>query len=544
MKKNSIFKALCFSCFCVSVAYPSRIHAQPIAQSSEPAVVYKTREDIPEVICEILQRHNILSGNIERYVLAFFRERAQDKKVLRQSDIERLRLQAEVSRRKAAAKKLLDYDDNFDGIVTRQELENAMMKMFGITEADHEAKSRVKSDIRMFIETQLRADVNGDGKIDLTEAAEFSSYRTEDNVYAERFLSLDLDGDGAFSIQEMTAILKAGVAVLDQNKDGRIDTQETQWLYKKNNERKNKNQDRSTLLARCQFPVLKRGETLVFVVTDEGGYYSSAGLGGQADVTYAADINIAPGDGTRRYYVVAASAEKMVWRLRGDVKHISQVVVVGPKSNSGVVGVSAGQVVFAKTEDCFFEVQKEIAEHAASGVLTKNVKFLTGHAPVMEVVAPQLLQATFDTLTGSVEKKNGTASNLASNQNTARDMKSLLEQAVRPVADLKVNEIVSQNQRIDLYAVPPGVYGLEVLIKNGAIELMPNGSRPNSFFFKVKSTVPALPIGLGEVPGVTFSFSVPTGVAASITMPKELYLCEPAAEHAQERIYSTDCAAD
>lgn len=321
-----------------------------------PPVTYASPDEIPDALLRFLQRGDIFREElINNGVLAVRRAAADNEKITPQ-DIKRAADAQKVMQRAAALRDIIVYDENLDGRITQAEIVNFLhqqaaqqMAMRGSARREDLRSAQVKK--------IMEADLDGDGVITLREAVESFQARparSEENNAA--LLALDIDGDGAFSVHEISHLLQAASLQLDKNGDGRLTREELEPLTQRERNRREA-KALADSLAKCKIPPPDAADK-IFTLNIQGGLsVSSAAVGAQDVLTTAAGIMVE--QGASPLYLMLSAESPMVWDIKGETKRIARLVVLGSAKGpqqtevlAGVRGVPADKITFLQSRDC------------------------------------------------------------------------------------------------------------------------------------------------------------------------------------------------
>lgn len=448
-----------------------------------PDIYFSGKEDIPEAIYSFFQSSGAYPEEVVLGAVQFVRREAADKKALRLSDIERKRESVERQGRRSAVQSIVSYDQDFDGKVTREEVEAVLRERYTQSNSgrfpNDGGESRLQEDIR----NVMKADMDGDGTVTLAEAANAFSARKPpiDSFDRHRqLISLDIDGDGAFSTLEAEAIVRAAFPLLDENGNGVLDAEEKRWI-------ENRQRGRQEIQKRlkevesisCDLPPADKTEDVTLVALIEGAIYSDVTVAGHKTLTYVTDLKISTG--REKSYLVLAADSPMIWRIREGADKISKLVVVAPRGNdgapvAGVMGIARDRVSFRTKEECVPLLRGEIGngEDALPQAKAVILKAL-GKAPAV-VSAHHVGAALEITEDGKVvwQDRRPLAPENPSDEFDDKVWRAHIAPHEKPLARLNSKEVISL-AKPEPYIVLPTVYGVASLVKKGDLTPVPTG---------------------------------------------------------------------
>lgn len=280
---------------------------------------------------------------------------------------------------------LADFDA--DGNTTKAELEtyygwSSRQDSAGLIRGTIPTDEEISQFIQKHVEEALRADSNGDGVVTFVEALNFAPKlarpRPERAPRRPIPLSLDANGDGIVSKNELLQALDRLLAEIDADHDGIFSEPELtasmarfgipyalspQEEERRRTEAKKREQD-----TRCALPKVPAGAKVALVGSYEGLAYSSASIGSVDEPILVSDIRIEPGKDP--LYVVLASYRPTIWRFSGEVSRVAMAVasahVVGAKDipRVGIVGLSPQTVHLLPDRRCLSYFSKVNSKEA------------------------------------------------------------------------------------------------------------------------------------------------------------------------------------
>lgn len=446
--------------------------------SKLPAVQYKTVDDIPTPVIEFFHRSAFIENALSQG-LSVIRNIGEGQRRLTREHVDSARQREERDQKRRAVTSVVVYDLNFDGYVTRAEIEEALQ--VDQRNVDVDRVKRQSDEI-------MAMDTDGDGRISLREAAEapsqkknYGSRRMQGNQL-ENLLSLDIDGDGALSDKEMEAIIYAGFAVLDVDGDGKLSEQEQQQqpLFVRA-QRERERADLESRISKCQAPKPAAEDDIAFLAAHNASAYSSAGFTTYKRLTYAAEVSVSALD--KKTYLALASSEPMIWDITGTTSRVSQVLIFGPRDQagailSGVRGFDKSRISFLAVEDCLPQMSREIRGDK-SGEMEQSslaLEMFLGRAPTVAQGIRTLYEAAL--LRGGFVLVQSPPPGKLEKPQDGFDAEIWTERIAAAKTDLRLiaaQDVFSSAKIADM-SVLPASYGLAKLVHDGVIEKVPTGN--------------------------------------------------------------------
>lgn len=364
---------------------------------------------------------------------------------------------------------------------------------FKVTRAELERASRGEEAMRdREVQAQLgRLDANGDEIITLAEMAASASVRGRpDDDRLDRLLALDPNRDGRLTAPELSGLVAQRFAAVDQDEDGLISAEE----YAPIADRVRQIRMEQSLL-RCVLPSVPAGARLIVYGGYEGDSVSSAVIGGPDEETNLIDVVIEPG--STPLYIVLASYESMLWRVRGATQRVAQVVVSSSQADprgisaSGVAGLPRSKVAIAEPR-CpgYFKgdggQEQEAAEAVVRRATGRKPDAMFGSYSVRAVALPS------GTLTKAERDKAPVPRGFDA---------AMWREAVRfwpgGLVAVDPRQVVART-RVKRYRVLPSQMGLAQLLGSGAIQRTANGRA-----LRIVRPIPHLPPSMGGAHSAT-----------------------------------------
>ena len=312
-----------------------------LAQTEEPkpTSTYETVEAIPLILRSQLASSQYKEAYTAQ-ILTLFRQATGNKALLTQADIDRANKKYDDNVGRQSAQKLLSYDMDFDGFVTREEIKTKIDENRANSPA--EFRNRMAVDDAAFeerrqheIDNILKDDADGDGKVSLQEAATAAVKNTHRsnrrNKELNDYLALAKSPEAGLSATELENMTLKAFATIDKNNDGMIGPEEAQLL--------NQQARAQALLARrgnedakCLIPKEKITGKLHALAVHEGATASNLSLATQNDDVSIITVDIENGD--EPISLILSASNAVIWDIRGAVQRIAHAAVIGPQENS------------------------------------------------------------------------------------------------------------------------------------------------------------------------------------------------------------------
>ena len=216
--------------------------------AAEPKQGAATVPDITQLPTSIA---TMTASTRERFVsqmMSPFRSAAGSDHILEQSDIDAMNERQQAASRAGRIQKLLKYDLDSNGVVVRGEI------LRGLSSTRTNTKY-----LRRQVDRLMTADTDGDGRITLEEILKQPAParpRTRNNNRAADLLTLDPNGDGRLTGNELEAIARGIFASFDVDGNGHLSAQERSAWNKvaKEARRRQRERPRPRELASCSVP--------------------------------------------------------------------------------------------------------------------------------------------------------------------------------------------------------------------------------------------------------------------------------------------------
>ena len=267
--------------------------------------------------------------------------------------------------------RVMTFDLDGDGVVTREELE------IGLTaEARRSLQDSLKGveptrEQLLALRDKLMApyladDFRQDGRITLDEMQRAADEQRDFGPFVLDRVPLDLSprGDGLVTREDYEAAVRRTFDSFHVNHDGVISPEEARAApaaVREIEQRENVERSAARLEAyyagivpRCGIPRASPEAKAYLVMTDFATAVSDVALGDSPAPAGVADL-IAP-SGSGPVYLWVYNVEPMVWRISGAVDQIEAVVAAGRtarRGNVGVIGVSRDKIHLVENEGCF-----------------------------------------------------------------------------------------------------------------------------------------------------------------------------------------------
>jgi len=494
------------------------------ASAGSDAVGQSRADKIPAKV--LLDR---MSGTRNAYIAAamqpFWRSTGQDL-VLDRGDIERAKQRAGAVYRVTQLGKILKFDLDGDGKVTRREIDDTFRGDRKYT------PDRAEKLFQSF----AAYDINGDGAISIKEILTGSEQQKDTgNIRRSRsrtrllddMLALDPNGDGQLTGNELERLLRAAYTAFDRDGNGVFSAEEAKRLnkVKRGINKKIKEKQR---IETCKLTEAATDAKVVLVGAYDSGSISTLSVAGPERLTATSVLEIEPGD--TPLHIVAMSLRPMIWRLTGATTRVARFVAMATPlgkdklPNVGVAGLPESRISFVSAKPCFrfFTEPKSgdarIAKAVVENKLQRPVEIVIAgyrlpgaNIPSGKLApnyAPNGGSMMFDLGAGNDIVVLGSKSNVLVKKNGDLFFggRPLIANSPPPGIDGKTfgefnfrfpGGVVKVDARgvvapvpVETYEVLPQLAGIIQLMGEGRIERLSDG------FFLIKKPIPRIPPGL------------------------------------------------
>lgn len=300
--------------------------------------------------------------------------------------------------------KVLAYDLDGDGIVTRAEVELGVAVELRRRNYSRETPEELAPTIARIVDDILAADRTRKGRVTYAELATWAEGQLaavpQPEPPALALLGLDANGDGVVTREEFNAALKSVFDEADADRDGALSSDEVRTFAARlgdarlmdDAEREAREAEAAQRKARaaCPAPEPSAQAKIVLYGAYTGRGLSSAAIGGDDAEVGVADIVIERGPDP--IYLVLTSFDGMIWRVSGAVERVEHAligaVVRGAENapRAGVVGLPRDRVTILPKADCLSDEARNATSRVESdrekvAEAVRDVKTLTGRAP-------------------------------------------------------------------------------------------------------------------------------------------------------------------
>lgn len=320
-----------------------------------------------------LAREEYIAG-----VLRVIRENAEDRITLTQADAER---QKKLHREEAVTRQvtqLVAFDTNHDGFITREEISERLERNYGRQRSIRPDSLELSSLIDGQIQSQMKYDRNGDGKISYAEMAILDEKEKSNQYEGRRFnlsdyLVFDANKDGKLTIDELETAARNAFAQVDANGDSIVSNQELAPLEQI---KKNSTFARSG----CVQSDVPKDAKIVFIDTYEAQTLSNIALTGQDEVVKSGKVIVQKS--SKPVYLVLSSMNPSIWEIEGSKDQVKGVLLAGRKNSSGQImsgatGVSSKIVRYLDRNTC---MPRSGSDNSSSDVAKMQMLPLMGRA--------------------------------------------------------------------------------------------------------------------------------------------------------------------
>jgi hypothetical protein len=331
------------------------------------------------------------------YMRAAFYESNPDERGVSPQGIDDLRRNSVARQRSQVLARILSYDLDGDGNVTKDEITGVMQprarQLIQVNGVQREpTPQQVRLQLDKLVSDALKPDADGDGVITAAEIqreAQRHAYQADLGwrLGATLFvpMTLDADGDGIVSLAEYQAAVRKQFDAIDQDRDGRISAGEFADFGKRPIEAWRAFQSAraaqlrtlrfQAAVAECGVPPAPAGIRLLLLGAYQGKALSNAWIGTQDSVTSVTTVEIAPG--REPLYLALASYDAMIWDIVGATERIAGIVAhaetaANPAGSQrdkplvGVIGVPREMIRFTAHAECLVRVTEETIEDGSA----------------------------------------------------------------------------------------------------------------------------------------------------------------------------------
>lgn len=314
-------------------------------------------------------------------ILANIRQYGRTKMAIDAEDVKGFMERDARQRRISKINEFVRYDLDFNGEVTRDEIEDAIKAEYANYSGFGEYRTYDDTRTSRVMTEFLKFDVNGDQVVTYQEIGSspfVSNQTTVRNSPITDLLALDPNSDGVLTLDELKNLAERAFATLDSDGDGIISQSERKAFDESERSQARQSSKVSrpgtsvtmgpSSFSRRQgcgaFPAPQTDSKILDITAEGGGATSTATLVGQSIETKAIPVLIEKGD--TPLYIVANSSQPVIWQFSGATERVSHLVLLGPsyvvnssnpdlftgKVNVGVTGIDRFKVTFRKAQEC------------------------------------------------------------------------------------------------------------------------------------------------------------------------------------------------
>jgi Ca2+-binding EF-hand superfamily protein len=317
-----------------------------VAQIPSPA---PSREAATQMMLLQLQAGATLGGYLERLRQDFRQLDADQDGVLTAADADLHEAVTRAQIRTTAAAQILRADLDGDGVVTADEVRRLLLY-------ERRAQAFAGQPVDAEVSRLMAADKDHDGKITLAEAMSAGELRPENRFIkmsgpsqrvrellalsrsgdgkvsladfeaagTEQFHSVDRDGNGTISQEELNALRQRQAEELQQRMTAAREAEQSRQREQRQQADAAREAEQQ---AECAMPKASEAAKVVVLSAQRSEALARVGLGSQDVATGTGEIRIEPGP--EPLYVVVISQEPTIWRLTGATARIERLVAAG-----------------------------------------------------------------------------------------------------------------------------------------------------------------------------------------------------------------------
>jgi Ca2+-binding EF-hand superfamily protein len=458
------------------------------ASQAEPRQQPASLLDVERVIAQGLAPGQRVHRFIESIKTIFHQLDVDRDGVITEADRQSSRQSIAALQRPQIVAQLLRVDYDGDGVVTRGELERYVdtMRRMNAHSGPPEVAARRAQGLANWLEVQMRADRNGDGRIDWAEMIAYARQTTEINPLstfdpAYQTMLAFANRDGKTTMDEFVTALEKRFAEVDTDEDGIISREEFDAYWSRVGRPAPQvaaiqPSPQELAAEQCKLPrAPKDARVIVFNGYSFDGL-SSVAIGSQDEITNATRVVIEPG--REPLYLLLVGWNRVIWQFEGAVDRVKHAVLAtvtaydGKPTPAGATGLPQNIVTIAHQDPCTQFWVNMTTKHADD---TRNsMRLLTGRPPDsiidrgdvwnLHLPSGQVLKPTND------ERRRGIPWSGRAGPDASKFTTKMLTYNRGGVVRIDADRVVS-GQPATPYEVLPGHAGLVQLMLAGAIDV-------------------------------------------------------------------------
>lgn len=470
--------------------------------------------DITPVLREQLS-HAPYKEQYINQILSTIRREASDQTTLTQKDIDDKALAQHHRARHAQASRTLEYDINFDGVVTKDEaLQSLSDRKEYNTELSRltpEQRLRIDQANIKQVEKVMLLDTNHDGQLTIDEmytlSTDTSSQQNRAKDHLENLLMLAQDPAKGINVAELKTYAEQAFDTVDSNSDGNLSRDELSRLKPPPETRASRGGlDQASFggsvhpnIRMSEFPRPTATSDVVVINAYEGETTSNITIAGQETETRIIPITISKGE--QKLFVIVSSLSPTIWQIKGDTSRVERFIVIGPALsalnsgkqdrrnpvNAGVVGLPRDIVHFIHSRDHNLQGLWK-ADQASSQSTHATIQQMIGKEPTSTLTNYGLLSVGIQGAQAKAGQVTAGKSPPPPPGFHERTWQTHLKFTPGGIITIDASDVVSQAPAA-AYEVLPNWAGIAKLVKDGAIERSPSG-------FRIVKDIPYYPSGM------------------------------------------------
>lgn len=434
-------------------------------------------------------------------VLRPIRTQGRSKVSIDKEDVVSVLKKSSDNERRRQVQQYLQYDLNFDGIVTEQEALEYLESQFKQSNGASKDDVRLEHSKKQVLAGFASLDSNNDRSLNMQEMSVVAKRDDRRGAYApdaelNALLQLDPNKDGVLTVAELTELAEKAFSIVDQNGDGQLSQDERKPI------RQLFEQERRSMVnvgPQCSgLPKVDAADKIVYLSAYEGKSLSSVSVAGQMEDTDVIPVVIEEGQGM--LYIIASSFSPVIWQFSGATSRISKVIAAGnaykptgamqgdqnEKIKSGVIGVNKDKISFVDANACAllgnYGTPPDRAVSRVNTVIERHI----GRKPDMSLEQYGILTTRVgaEVVSYAASSKVASAPDGFDKETWARHIQSMPGGVVTVQKESVVSDVPAED-----YLVLPKWAGISKLVGSGALVPIDRG-------FKIVKPIPYFPTGL------------------------------------------------